>query len=136
MTPTRRALVLLIVAVTGVLGFVMLVRHFGRFDFRREARRIHKITTPAGGEVADLSDPQREAFSIEVSWTVKTQLEWKDYTAFLKQEVPREYRVFSEDDRHIQFMRILGTDTLFLSVERLSDGPPLRARLNFSGHAS
>ena len=85
--------------------------------FQRLADETSTLMLPPGGVLLQRPIVTREPLGMRAAWRIRVPRSWKDYRAWLVEQLGREYRVTEESDTRMVCAKSADADTFTLTAE-------------------
>jgi hypothetical protein len=121
----------LVVAACGI-GFYLEQRSDPLIE---DVKNIQHATAPDRAEIVGSPARHVPEWRYTTAWTVETLLTWSEYLKRVDSEMPNGFHPVHET-RRITYTRQLAADTQLVTLERLTDGPPLKVNVAFVSAAN
>ena len=121
---------LIVIALFVAGGLVFLyVRSPNDDAIESDVVQVKAASMPPDARLMDSPRPTRDGNSFETSWTFETYDTWGQYREWLAGHPFLDFRSIAATQP--TFRRTLSGDFQHFTVEKISDGPPLRVKVSF-----
>lgn len=101
----------------------------------REVARVRAWSLRPGATLVGGPRTSASPSSFEVFWEIRSGESWSNYRAALERALPAGYVRGPASVRDASFRKSLTGDTLYVRIEVVAEGPPLRLQVTFTAHA-
>ena len=130
---TLRSTLLMLVPV--LVGLPACKSNSADGEFEEQRRTVESLTLPTDGSIVTRSSSHRGTYFIAASWQIETKQSWTDYTRWLGDQLRSRFEATGTAEAAVHFVNHLPGDDHSVQIDRLSGGPPLRARVTFTASA-